>query len=840
MKKFYLFLTAMLLSLSAVAQTSIKDFYGDWTFTFLDNNDGGKQVTMVLELTYEDNAGEYVFLLPDSKGLLNVYNSSYNADTQTLALIFQPWGYSYITVNGYKTDNTYIYASYNGDNTSTSRAFVDYNVATKKISNLKFNYGTLGQRDTNSLTFTGDYTGAENGSFNLTLVSMQYGAAEGGDNNSISVSISPCTPYATSLETAGLTTLVDVTSTGFDDYDVYYNIKLDNNIIVDDTKISPDGGDYIISVDNLSFERTYTLNVWAESGEYKSAVASQEFSTGWAPDIKVDAKAENVTNTSATISVTTNYWDITYEPLNFTILAQSATGPAVENITIDGKGTGTFELTGLTGNTDYVYSISYSATDEIGMIFEKQNAASVSFTTLAPTIELEGISYTAIPRGAEFTVENVVTEGLAADATVDVYFQLQGSDAAPVKAQVVDNKYQYTFSELEGDETYTAVIFAGVGEYNSDSFVKGTEYTEEFTTGAAEPQITITFPEGSYTLGIVSRDYASITATPEIVAENVTDYSVFYNLYWNTTNLKKDVQVAPTNGKYVITIDDLNFDRDYKLEVYATAGETYTSETAVLEFKSLEEPGVKITSALAENVTETTATLNIEYETVGITSEVTYTVSATSSTGPQIESITTAETSVSFNLTGLTPGTWYTYNIGVTATDENGKMYMKYLPVSFQTEEASQSIELDGISYSQVNEGAAFIVKTLNAVGFDDDTEFDVYFQLQGSDAAPAKGVLVTNGDEKYYEYTFNNLSPLTPYTAIIFGGVGEYGSDSFFKGKEYKQNFVSGQSGVDSIITDEDSDVRYFNLQGVEIKNPAAGTICIKVEGNKAVKIVK
>lgn len=838
MKKFYLFLTAMLLSLSAVAQTSIRDFYGDWTFTFLDNNDGGKQVTMVLNFQYVDNPGEYIFFMPENKGLIYVFSAPYNAADNTFTFTFDNCYFSYIKIGDYNYEED-VTGVYNGDPYGTTRTSLVYNIETKEISDLQLKYGSLGMRSADAIGFKGSYSGPENGTFNYTLVSMQYGVAEGGDNNSISVSIPYCAPYATSLETAGVTALADVTSTGFDDYDVYYNIKLDNDIIVDDTKIIPDGEDYMISVDNLSFERNYTLNVWAESGEYKSAVASEVFWTGSAPDIRVTAKAENITNTSATISVTTNYWDITYEPLNFTISAQSATGPAVENITIDGKGTGTFELTGLTGNTDYVYSISYSATDEIGMTFEKQNAASVSFTTLAPTIELEGISYTAIPRGAEFTVENVVTEGLAADATVDVYFQLQGSDAAPVKAQVVDNKYQYTFSDLEGDETYTAVIFAGVGEYNSDSFVKGTEYTEEFTTGAAEPQITITFPEGSYTLG-TSSYYATITATPEIVAENVTEYSVFYNLYWNTTNLKKDVEVAPTNGKYVITIDDLNFDRDYKLEVYATAGETYTSETAVLEFKSLEEPGVKITSALAENVTETTATLNIEYETVGITGDVTYKVSATSSTGPQIEPVTTAETSVSFNLTGLTPGSWYTYNVSVTATDENGKMYMKNLPVSFETEEASQSIELDGISYSQVNEGAAFIVKTLNAVGFDDDTEFDVYFQLQGSDAAPAKGVLVTNGDEKYYEYTFNNLSPLTPYTAIIFGGVGEYGSDSFFKGKEYKQNFVSGQSGVDSIITDEDSDVRYFNLQGVEIKNPAAGTICIKVEGNKAVKIVK
>ena len=35
------------------------------------------------------------------------------------------------------------------------------------------------------------------------------------------------------------------------------------------------------------------------------------------------------------------------------------------------------------------------------------------------------------------------------------------------------------------------------------------------------------------------------------------------------------------------------------------------------------------------------------------------------------------------------------------------------------------------------------------------------------------------------------------------------------------------------------DADARYFTLQGVEIWKPEAGTICIKVSGNKATKIV-
>lgn len=46
--------------------------------------------------------------------------------------------------------------------------------------------------------------------------------------------------------------------------------------------------------------------------------------------------------------------------------------------------------------------------------------------------------------------------------------------------------------------------------------------------------------------------------------------------------------------------------------------------------------------------------------------------------------------------------------------------------------------------------------------------------------------------------------------------------------------------SGVTGVEADVNGPVRYFNLQGVEVANPTAGQILIKVEGNKAVKIIK
>lgn len=45
--------------------------------------------------------------------------------------------------------------------------------------------------------------------------------------------------------------------------------------------------------------------------------------------------------------------------------------------------------------------------------------------------------------------------------------------------------------------------------------------------------------------------------------------------------------------------------------------------------------------------------------------------------------------------------------------------------------------------------------------------------------------------------------------------------------------------NGVEEIAPSENVEVRYFNLQGVEVKNPAKGSVVIRMEGNKAAKVI-
>lgn len=56
-----------------------------------------------------------------------------------------------------------------------------------------------------------------------------------------------------------------------------------------------------------------------------------------------------------------------------------------------------------------------------------------------------------------------------------------------------------------------------------------------------------------------------------------------------------------------------------------------------------------------------------------------------------------------------------------------------------------------------------------------------------------------------------------------------------------YTAEYDKTLTGVDDVIADgtDGDEATYYNLQGVRIENPAAGTICIKVQGGKATKVI-
>lgn len=131
------------------------------------------------------------------------------------------------------------------------------------------------------------------------------------------------------------------------------------------------------------------------------------------------------------------------------------------------------------------------------------------------------------------------------------------------------------------------------------------------------------------------------------------------------------------------------------------------------------------------------------------------------------------------------------------------------------------TISLETITYDKEKGIVTFKVSDVVATAFEKDDAIDVYFSLAGFDVVPQKATFVNSEEGPYYEYLFENLKPETPYTAIIFGGFGQYGSGDFFKGTEYNVPFETekdDESGINSVSIENEGEVLYYNLQGIRV----------------------
>lgn len=120
-------------------------------------------------------------------------------------------------------------------------------------------------------------------------------------------------------------------------------------------------------------------------------------------------------------------------------------------------------------------------------------------------------------------------------------------------------------------------------------------------------------------------------------------------------------------------------------------------------------------------------------------------------------------------------------------------------------------------------------------VQFEDYTPEEVYdeFSVLGIDCSyfdETKGIIYI-----YNLWFGDNNSPLDKY-----GFVAERNPDGTVK-KWYpcSLEFTVSLDGVNEVEFDSNAPVKYFNLQGVEVANPAKGQLVIKTQGNKAKKVV-
>lgn len=122
----------------------------------------------------------------------------------------------------------------------------------------------------------------------------------------------------------------------------------------------------------------------------------------------------------------------------------------------------------------------------------------------------------------------------------------------------------------------------------------------------------------------------------------------------------------------------------------------------------------------------------------------------------------------------------------------------------YYDEEAADIVDIlgDEITYTSLVDGVLTVPSALVDGVYDNDALFGIQNNIWGG-----------------YSWTDEDRNPANMAAKIIFpaeGGVGSIGSDN------------------------NDGKVRFYNLQGLEISNPEQGQIYIKLENNKATKVIK
>lgn len=105
--------------------------------------------------------------------------------------------------------------------------------------------------------------------------------------------------------------------------------------------------------------------------------------------------------------------------------------------------------------------------------------------------------------------------------------------------------------------------------------------------------------------------------------------------------------------------------------------------------------------------------------------------------------------------------------------------------------------------------------------------------------------------EDIYYDFAGSDM-PVSNYDDVnktveimngLFGQTGEP-LGSYWYGEDVPLGFTIDMSkvqmeGVSNVVFDENAPVKYFNLQGIEVANPAKGQVVIKTQGNKAQKVI-
>lgn len=449
-------------------------------------------------------------------------------------------------------------------------------------------------------------------------------------------------------------------------------------------------------------------------------------------------------------------------------------------------------------------------------------------------------------------------------------------------------KYTLTLTDLDGKQTEIqqsdSYSTPGPGEFLSSSNIQLTEDSEYIRglvinlTDFEEGYYTLTIPEGLCTFNLSDYGYfpdftnleTKLNLTigeptePVITIGEVTytpypDGSVSFivpvdghgivenediTVYYKGPN-DTDYQTAVYNhDQFSFDLTGLNLNTEYTVSIYAAAGEERSLEETVTfkTYAPVLNPAAHLINVVAEDITETEATLNVAYGFVDVPEgAMTYIVVTNEATKAETKTSVDAATygaSVDIALTGLTPATEYNYSVVALIEDAEGEEIAssEAETVTFTTEKSAEESSIEIITAEAANIGTtmADINVTFKAANLPEGCKV---FAI-ATDEATRTPVKVEATEEGKAVIALAELTEETEYNYMVVMQVEDAEGNILLRSNiEYIQFTTLKDSGIDGINADEDA--LYFTLDGIQIENPVPGTICVKVVGNKVTKVI-
>ena len=439
------------------------------------------------------------------------------------------------------------------------------------------------------------------------------------------------------------------------------------------------------------------------------------------------------------------------------------------------------------------------------------------------------------------------------------YTTTNWSDDYTVKIEAMDNEtYASTFgtgnattgtiefTDLEPGTDYNYVVLLYVMKGN-ETVARTLGDGISFTTPAAAASLKLN--ESGVSYNVYPNGSVSFTVNESaITSENVADDAVI-DVYYQLNGADSYTK-AENNGRgsYTFDISGLNYQTQYQVNIYAATGEgtdMIKSNTVNVIFTTpAAQASVNVISVEESDVTSTTATVTVSVVSENVPEGGSVKVYLTDDNSINLEqTVAEGQQTATFNLTGLTGGTSYVLYASAQVLNSHDDVIANSMEMSVEintpadvipatvaienaTAAAEETTAVITVEYAANNipEGAMIYAQAQYEI---DDARTIVKTDSQ---AASEDGVVVVNLD---------NLTADTNYAVLINIYLTDADGNIIAGSDSQIVNFTTEASAITAIEAEMLEGVRYFDLNGHEIKRQPAPGIYIRVKDNQATKVI-